>query len=295
MSHTVTQDDAVAGLAIRRAALARASAWLGDRGTLAAGLAIAAFVILFSFLGPVLYGASPYAIHGHHAFQPPSAAFPLGTDQIGRNELARLISGGYATLIVSIPAAILTFLVGIAYGLAAALGPSFLDKLLMRVLDAILALPGLVVLIFFAALVPLNNISLILLLGLTSWPSLARLVRNEAIAQRGRDFVQAARQFGGGTWYVARTHLLRVMAPILVVNATFLIGDSVLALSGLSFLGLGVQPPYTSWGGLLETGLNLIALNPWWMIVPPGLMIFLSIMAANLIGQGLLLRWGGAR
>lgn len=295
MSHTVTQDDAVAGPAIRRAALARASAWLGDRGTLAAGLAIAAFVILFSFLGPVLYGASPYAIHGHHAFQPPSAAFPLGTDQIGRNELARLISGGYATLIVSIPAAILTFLVGIAYGLAAALGPSFLDKLLMRVLDAILALPGLVVLIFFAALVPLNNISLILLLGLTSWPSLARLVRNEAIAQRGRDFVQAARQFGGGTWYVARTHLLRVMAPILVVNATFLIGDSVLALSGLSFLGLGVQPPYTSWGGLLETGLNLIALNPWWMIVPPGLMIFLSIMAANLIGQGLLLRWGGAR
>lgn len=294
MSHTVTQDIAVAG-PLRRSLLARASAWLGDRGTLAAGLAIAAFVILFSFLGPFLYAASPYAIHGHHAFQPPSGAFPLGTDQIGRNELARLISGGYATLIVSIPAAILTFLVGIAYGLAAALGPSFLDKLLMRVLDAILALPGLVVLIFFAALVPLNNISLILLLGLTSWPSLARLVRNEAIAQRGRDFVQAARQFGGGTWYVARTHLLRVMAPILVVNATFLIGDSVLALSGLSFLGLGVQPPYTSWGGMLETGLNLIALDPWWMILPAGLMIFLSIMAANLIGQGLLLRWGGGR
>jgi peptide/nickel transport system permease protein len=295
MSNTVTQDMAVTGAALRRPLLARATLWLGDQGVLVAGLAIAAFVILFSFLGPFVYQASPYAIHGHHAFQSPSAAFPLGTDQIGRNELARLISGGYATLIVSIPAAILTFALGLVYGLAAALGPSWFDKVLMRLLDAILALPGLVVLIFFAALVPLNNISLILLLGLTSWPSLARLVRNEAIAQRGRDFVLATRQFGGGTWYVARTHLLRVMAPILVVNATFLIGDSVLALSGLSFLGLGVQPPYTSWGGLLQTGLNLIALDPWWMILPAGLMIFLSIIAANLIGQGLLIRWGGAR
>ncbi len=295
MSHTVTQDMAVTGAALRRPLLARATLWLGDRGTLAAGLAIATFVVLFSFLGPFIYQVSPYAIHGHHTFEAPSGAFPLGTDQIGRNELARLISGGYATLIVSIPAAILTFVVGLIYGLAAALGPFWFDKALMRLLDAILALPGLVVLIFFAALVPLNNISLILLLGLTSWPSLARLVRNEAIAQRGRDFVLATRQFGGGTWYVARTHLLRVMAPILVVNATFLIGDSVLALSGLSFLGLGVQPPYTSWGGLLQTGLNLIALDPWWMILPAGLMIFLSIIAANLIGQGLLVRWGGAR
>lgn len=294
MNSTASKDIAAGG-GLRRSLVARASLWLGDRGTLIAGIVLAAFVILFSFLGPYVYHASPYAVHGHHAFQAPNAAFPLGTDQIGRNELARLIAGGFATLIVSIPAAILTFLLGLIYGLASALGPSWFDKLLMRVLDAILALPGLVVLIFFAALVPLNNISLILLLGLTSWPALARLVRNEAIAQRSRDFVLAARQFGGGTWYVARTHLLRVMAPILVVNATFLVGDSVLALSGLSFLGLGVQPPFTSWGGLLQTGLNLIALDPWWMILPSGLMIFLSIMAANLIGQGLLVRWGGTR
>ena len=295
MSTTVSQTAPKPGGAIRRAGVARATAWLGERGTLVSGLAIAAFVLLFSFVGSVIDPASPFAIHGHHAFEAPSGAFPLGTDQIGRDGLARLISGGYATLIVSIPAAILTFVLGLIYGLGAALGPSWFDKVLMRLLDAILALPGLVVLIFFAALVPLNNISLILLLGFTSWPGLARLVRNEAIAQRGRDFVLATRQFGGGTWYVARTHLLRVMAPILVVNATFLVGDTVLALSGLSFLGLGVQPPYTSWGGLLETGLNLIALNPWWMIVPPGLMIFLSIIAANLIGQGLLMRWGSAR
>ncbi|MCF3945203.1 MULTISPECIES: ABC transporter permease [Acidiphilium] len=295
MSNSLSQSLAAPGGMLRRSAIERASIWIGDRGTLIAGIALSVFVLGFSLVGGLLYHASPYAVHGHHALQPPSAAFPFGTDQIGRNELARLISGGYATLIVSIPAAILTFMLGIVYGLAAALGPSWFDKVLMRLLDAILALPTLVVLIFFAALVPLNDFSLVVLLGVTSWPGLARLVRNEAIAQRGRDFVLATRQFGGGTWYVARVHILRVMAPILVVNATFLIGDSVLALSALSFLGLGVQPPHTSWGGLLQTGLNLIALNPWWMILPSGAMIFLAIMAANLLGQGLLARFGAAR
>ena len=295
MGNSLSQSLAIPGGMMRRSAAQRLATWIGDRGTLVAGLAIAAFVVGFSLLGPYLYHASPYAIHGHHAFQPPSATNPLGTDQIGRNELARLIAGGYATLIVSIPAALLTFVLGIVYGLAAALGPSWFDKVLMRILDAILALPGLVVLIFFSALFTPGTFALILLLGLTSWPALARLVRNEAIAQRNRDFVLATRQFGGGTWYVARVHILRVMAPILVVNATFLIGDSVLALSGLSFLGLGVQPPYTSWGGLLQTGLNLIALDPWWMILPAGVMIFLSIMAANLIGQGMLARFGATR
>lgn len=295
MSNTVAPSLNAPGGAIRRSAVARASLWLGDRGTLVAGIALALFVVGTSLLGPWLYHASAYAIHGHHALQPPSARFPLGTDQIGRNELARLLAGGYATLIVSIPAALLTFVLGIVYGLAAALSPSWFDKVLMRVLDAILALPGLVVLIFFAALFTPGTFELILLLGLTSWPALARIVRNEAIAQRGRDFILATRQFGGGTWYVARAHILRIMAPILVVNATFLVGDMVLALSGLSFLGLGVQPPYTSWGGLLQTGLNLIALDPWWMILPAGLMIFLAIMAANLIGQGLLARFGAAR
>jgi peptide/nickel transport system permease protein len=295
MSNALGQTIHAPGGALRRSAAERAANWLGDRGTLVTGVALAAIVVLFSLIGPYVYTASPYAIHGHHALEAPSAAFPLGTDQIGRDELARLIAGGYATLIVSIPAAVLTFLLGITYGLAAALSPSWFDKVLMRVLDAILALPGLVVLIFFSALFTPGNFELILLLGLTSWPGLARIVRNEAIAQRNRDFILATRQFGGGTWYIARAHILRVMAPILVVNATLLVADSVLALSGLSFLGLGVQPPYTSWGGLLQTGLNLIALDPWWMILPAGLMIFLSIIAANLIGQGLLARFGAAR
>ncbi|MGI4977116.1 MAG: ABC transporter permease [Janthinobacterium lividum] len=268
---------------------------VSDRASLVFGFGLGAFLIAASFAGPWLYGVDPYALHPAHVLAHPGAAFPLGTDELGRDFLARMLAGGASTLEVSLPAALLAFVVGTVYGLASGLGPSWLDSVLMRLLDAVLALPGLVVLIFFASLVRLSDSSLVLLLGLISWPGLARLVRNEALAQRGRDFVLAAQQLGGGRWYVARVHLLRVMAPLLVVNGTLLVGDLIFALSALSFLGLGVQPPYTSWGGLLQSGLALVALAPWWLILPPGLAIFASLLAASLTGQGLLARRGGAR
>jgi peptide/nickel transport system permease protein len=277
------------------APLGRFLGWIGVRATLVTGLAIGLLIIFLGFAGPSLYQVDPYAINPAHALQGPSLSFPLGTDELGRDELALVLSGGFATLVVSLPAAILAFFTGIAYGLAAGLGPSWLDRLLMRLLDAILALPSLIILIFFASLVTLNNTSLILLLGFISWPSLARLVRNETLAQRGRDFVLAAEQLGASRFYIARVHLLRVMAPILVVNGTFMVGDSIFALSALSFLGLGVQPPQVSWGSLLESGLDIIALDPWWLILPPGLLVFGALIAASLTGQGLLQRYGGTR
>ena len=273
-----------ATLAISRLRLPRSNA------TLTAGLVLFTLILLFSFVGTLLWHGDPYALHPDSVLQPPSGAFPLGTDELGRDGLSRMMSGGASTLLVSLPAALLAFVVGTLYGLASGLAPNWLDAALMRLLDAILALPGLVVLIFFAALVKLGTGSLILLLGLISWPGLARLVRNETRAQRDRDFVHAARQLGLSNWYIARVHLLRVMAAVLVVNGTLLVGDMIFSLSALSFLGLGVQPPYTSWGGLLEEALLLVALSPWWLILPPGLMIFLSLLAASMIGQGLLAR-----
>ena len=260
------------------------------RKALTAGLVLGGAILLFSLAGPFVYPFSPYAIHPAHALQGPSLLFPLGTDELGRNGLALLMAGGRATLAVALPAAMLAFVTGVAYGLLAGLGPGWLDKILMRLLDVLLALPGLVVLIFFAALVTLNNASLVLLLGLLSWPALARLVRNEAVAQRGRDFILAARQAGAGWFYLARVHVLRIIAPVLVVNATFLVGDTICSLSALSFLGLGVQPPQVSWGSLVQNALNIIVLSPWWLIVPPGLMIFGSLLAASLIGRGLVRR-----
>jgi peptide/nickel transport system permease protein len=276
-------------------ALARLLGWLSVRGTLVTGLVITAIILIIGFVLPFVDPVDPFAIHPDHALEAPSWMFPLGTDELGRDGLAMLLSGGLATLIVALPSAVLSFVVGVAYGLASGLGPAWLDRVLMRLLDAILALPSLIILIFFASLVTLTNVNLILLLGLISWPGLARLVRNETIAQRGRDFVMAAEQLGATRIYIARVHLLRVMAPVLVVNGTFLVGDSVFAISGLSFLGLGVQPPQESWGSLLEQSLDIVALDPWWLIIPPGLLIFGSLLAASLTGQGLLARYGAGK
>jgi peptide/nickel transport system permease protein len=293
MSDQLTMTTAAPGAPTAR--LGRLFTWASDRGTLITGLTLSVLVLFIGFVGPFIYPVDPFAIHPNHALEPPSWAFPFGTDELGRDELALLLSGGLATLIVSLPSAILAFVVGVAYGLASGLGPAWLDRLLMRLLDAVLALPSLIILLFFASLVTLNDTSLILLLGFISWPSLARLVRNETMAQKGRDFVLATEQLGAGRFYVARVHLLRVMAPILVVNGTFMIGDAIFALSALSFLGLGVQPPQVSWGSLLETGLDIIALDPWWMILPPGIVVFAALLAASLTGQGLLARWGNRK
>ena len=293
MSDQLTMTAAAPGAPSAR--LGRLFTWASDRGTLITGLTLSIIVLFIGFVGPFIYPVDPFAIHPNHALEAPSWAFPFGTDELGRDELALLLSGGLATLIVSLPAAVLAFVVGVAYGLASGLGPAWLDRVLMRLLDAVLALPSLIILLFFASLVTLNDTSLILLLGFISWPSLARLVRNETMAQKGRDFVLATEQLGAGRFYIARVHLLRVMAPILVVNGTFMIGDAIFALSALSFLGLGVQPPQVSWGSLLETGLDIIALNPWWMILPPGIVVFAALLAASLTGQGLLARWGNRK
>ena len=261
-------------------------------GVLGLGIGLALLNAALCFLLPLLYTVDPYALHPAAVLTPPGHRFALGTDELGRDALARLLDAGQSTLLVAMPAAVVTFAAGLLYGMVSGLGPRWLDSVMMRLLDAVLALPGLVVLIFFASVLKLATPSLVLLLGLISWPPLARLVRNETLAQRDREFIQASRQMGAGFLHVATTHLLRVLAPVLVVNFTFLVGDMILVLSALSFLGLGVQPPQTSWGGLLEGALQLVALDPWWLILPPGLLIFASLLSASLIGQGLLARQG---
>ncbi|MBE7210469.1 MAG: ABC transporter permease, partial [Gluconacetobacter diazotrophicus] len=187
----------------------RALAQLVRGGALAGGAALALVVVLLCFAGPLVWSTDPYALHPLSPLASPGLAFPLGSDELGRDELARVMDAGRATLLVALPAAVVTFAVGLLYGLVSGLAPRLADAVLMRLLDAVLALPGLVVLIFFAAILRLSTPSLILLLGLISWPPLARLVRNETVAQRERDFVHASRQMGAGFAHIAGVHLLR--------------------------------------------------------------------------------------
>jgi peptide/nickel transport system permease protein len=248
----------------------------------------------FCGLGPLLWTADPFALNPDSVLSAPSARHPLGTDSLGRDALARLMQGGTTTLSVALAASLLAFATGLLYGLASGLGPGWLDRTLMRLLDTVLALPALVVLICFAALLPPGDATLALLIGLVAWPPMARLVRNEARALRRRDFVLAARQLGAGPLHLARLHLLPAMGRVLAVNAAFLVGDAILSLSALSFLGLAIQPPRTSWGHLLAEGMGLIALRAWWLILPPGLLITTSLLAAEAAGRSLLAGRSGA-
>jgi peptide/nickel transport system permease protein len=245
-------------------------------------------ILMFCFLGPFVWLADPFSVGEAAVLAGPSLAHPMGTDAVGRDELARLMEGGAETMRVAIPAATLAFVLGVTYGLVAGLGPVWLDRVLMRLLDAVLALPSLVVMIFLSALVTPDAVALVLLIGLVAWPSLARLVRGEALALRRRDFVLVADQLGAGRVHVAWFHALSVMGRLLVVNATFLLGDAILGLSALSFLGLGVQPPATSWGQLLQEGVGLVELRAWWLILPPGLLIAASLFAAGAVGRWVL-------
>lgn len=247
-------------------------------------------LLAFCFVGPLIWRLDPNTIVPDVPLAAPDFIHPLGTDDLGRDQLARLMQGGAATLLVALPGAALAFFIGVAYGLLAGLGPAWLDRVLMRLLDAMLALPGLLVLLCLASLVPITTPALVLLIGATGWPTLARLVRNEALAIRERDFVLVARQLGGGPFYIARRHLVPAMGNLLAVQATFLVGDSILGLSALSFLGLGVPPPQASWGSMLQSGLGLVDLGAWWLILPPGFLIVASLFATASLGRWLLAR-----
>ncbi len=255
---------------------------MSDRARWALPVAIAAFCLA----GPLLWTTDPAFIDVTAALHPPSVAHPAGTDALGRDQLARLMAGGAATLLVAAPASVLACALGTAYGLAAGLAPMWLDAALMRLLDAILALPSLVLLIALAALLDLNTASLILLVTTTAWPPLARLVRNEVRAIRPRDFILAAEQMGATRIGLAHLHILPNLRPLLLVNLTLLLGDCIALISALGFLGLGVQPPGSSWGQMLAEGLGLIDLDAWWLIAPPGLLIAASLLATAAMLHG---------
>jgi peptide/nickel transport system permease protein len=261
---------------------------LQTRATRAGTLVLPAAILAFCFVGPLLWTADPAAIDPGAVLHAPSTQHPAGTDALGRDQLARLMQGGAATLLVAGPACLFSFLFGTVYGVAAGLAPPWLDALLMRLLDAILALPALVLLIALAALLDLNTVTLILLLASVAWAPLARLARNEVVALRGHDYILAAQQMGASRRHLARTHLLPVMQPVLLVNATLLLGDCIALISALGFLGLGVQPPGTSWGQLLQDGLLVVDLRAWWLIAPPGFLIASSLLAASMAGGALL-------
>lgn len=266
----------------------------------AAALAVLTALALAAPLLAVAIGVDPNAVDLIGRFAPPSPAHPLGTDELGRDVLVRLLYGGRVSLLVGLMAALAAAVLGTAFGLLAGYYGGRLDALLMRVTDGVIALPLLPLLIVLAAidlgklglpdaLVQSESVSLyrvVAIVALFGWTTVARLVRGSALSLRARPFVLAAQAQGAGPARIMLIHILPNLASPIIVATTLSAGHVILLESVLSFLGLGIQPPIPSWGNLLSNAQELIWSAPA-LAFYPGLLIFATVIAFNFLGDGL--------
>jgi peptide/nickel transport system permease protein len=217
---------------------------------------------------------------------PEARRFPLGSDRFGRDLWARLVYGARVSLAVALLAVLLAALLGTTVGAAAAMAGELVDSLLMRLVDALLAVPRIFLLLVLVAFFSPGTASLVVIIALTTWTMIARLVRAEVLALREREFVLAARALGARPLRVLFVHLLPNALTSLVVMSGLMVGMVILLESSLSFLGLGIQPPTPSWGNMIgESADRLIA--AWWVPTFPGIAIVLAVLGFNLLADGL--------
>lgn len=266
---------------------------------LATLIALAAAVAAAPLVAGAL-GTDTQAVDLFGRFAPPSAAHPLGTDDLGRDVLLRLLEGGRASLLVGLLAALGSALLGTAVGLAAGYFGGGLDAVLMRLTDGLLALPLLPLLIVLAALDPAKLglpdalifsdfaglARIVVIVSLFGWTTVARLVRADALRLREETFVLAARAQGAGAWRIMTVHILPNLASSIIVATTLAAGNVILLEAVLSFLGLGIQPPTPSWGNLLTNAQELVWSAPS-LAIWPGLLILITVVALNIVGDGL--------
>jgi peptide/nickel transport system permease protein len=249
------------------------------------GVGIVAALAAFCYLGPLVYHTNQVTVQLNLATLPPGAGHPLGTDGSGYDILGRLMVGGQSSLELGFAVAIATTVVGTLYGAIAGWAGGIVDAIMMRVVDTFLAVPTLVLLLVLVNIFTPSLWMIIILLTLLSWLGTARLVRGEVLTLRTREYVQAARVMGGGNWRIMVRHLVPNAIGVIVVNATFTVADAILTLSALSFLGLGLPPPSADWGSMLSNGLNYLFDGYWWMVYPPAIILIVTVIAFNLIGD----------
>ncbi|SEK57636.1 ABC transporter permease [Streptacidiphilus jiangxiensis] len=259
-------------------------AFLHNRRALV-GLVLIAVVAAFCFLGPLLYRTDQVTVRLDLADLPPGAANPLGTDASGYDVLGRLMTGGRSSLELGLAVAVTTTVIGTLYGAVAGYLGGFVDALMMRVIDVFLAVPTIVLLLMMVSMFTPTLWGIILLLSLLSWLGAARLVRGEVLTLRTREFVQAARMMGGTGRRIVLRHLVPNAAGVVIVSGTFTVADSILTLSALSFLGLGLPPPHADWGTMLSAGLNSLYDGYWWQVYPAAGLLIVTVVAFNLVGD----------
>ncbi len=243
------------------------------------------FISLLSLAAPLITQYSYDQSDPEHSMEAPSKLHWLGTDRIGRDLYSRLIWGSRISLSVGLVAAAVSVIVGTLIGAAAGYFGGVVDDILMRFTEMVMSFPVIFLLLTIIAIIDRSVVNVMLVIGLTSWPGLARLVRGQFLALREMDYVEAARALGAKNSRIVFRHmLLNCMAPI-IVNATLRVGGAILAESSLSFLGLGITDP-PSWGTILNSGRHYMRFAPW-ITIAPGVMIFLTVLAFNYVGDGL--------
>ena len=253
-----------------------------------AGLAFVVFILLFCFVGPHLYVTNQTNTDLSTYLCKPSGAHLLGCDDLGYDELGRLMVGGQTSLEVGLAAALVSVLFGTLYGAISGFAGGVIDSLMMRVVDAGLSLPSLMVIIILSVIFHPTPTVIIFIIAVFYWFGVARLVRGETLALRNREYVQAVKVIGGRPMRSVIRHIVPNAIGTIIVQGTFAVADSILTLSVLGYLTLGVAPPATDWGSMLSGGLTYIqGGNYWWLIYPPGVLIILTCISFNFIGDAL--------
>ncbi len=247
-------------------------------------LVLILFVVAIS--APFVAPYEPDYIDRYHILEPPSRLHPLGTDDLGRDVLSRILYGAGVSLSVGFVAVGLSTLIGIIFGAIAGYYGGIVDRIIMRFVDVMLSIPTFFLILTVIAFVGPSIWNIMIIIGVTSWMGVARLVRAEFLSLKSREFVLAARAIGASDWRIIFRHMLpNSLAPV-IVSAVLGVASAVLIESSLSFLGLGVQPPRPSWGNILTAGKANIEIA-WWLSVFPGLCILITVLSYNLLGEGL--------
>jgi peptide/nickel transport system permease protein len=250
------------------------------------GLGIVVFFILLAISAPLVSPYDPLATSWAAVRKPPSWAHPFGTDDIGRDVLARIIWGSRASLLAGLVSVMLALAVGVPIGLVSGYVAGALDATVMRLIDAMLAIPFLILAIALAAFLGPSLTNAMIAIGITQMPIFARMTRGQVLQVKHEDYIEAARAVGNRQTRIVLRHILPNIVPPLLVQATLATATAIIAEASLSFLGLGQQPPYPSWGSMLNTAKNFMAQAPW-MAIWPGLAIFSLVLSLNLFGDGL--------
>jgi peptide/nickel transport system permease protein len=274
----------------RRAARARFfAAFRRERGGMV-GVGVLVFFVLLALAAPLLFARDELSVTDAtgETLAPPSPGYPLGTDESGRSVLALVVWGTRVSLLVGVTATLISMVIGTLVGIASAHYSSWFGALLERITDWFLVIPFLPLAIVLATVLGSSLLNIIIVIGVTSWPGTARLVRAQTLSVEARPYLERARALGGSDWHQMSRHVLPNVMPLVLANTTLTVAIAILSETTLAFLGLG-DPFRISWGSMLDNAFSAgaITAGAWWYLLPPGICVVIVVLAFTLVGRAL--------